>query len=98
MRLVAAEDARRERYIYPRCDGDPLQDPAARKWADGPLKVIGREKKLFRAAFPTIEAAYEEGETGGSSIRDILNVNRVSSDVELTESSPPCALAIWEAM
>jgi hypothetical protein len=31
MMLVAADDARGERYICPRCDGDPLQDPAASK-------------------------------------------------------------------
>lgn len=39
MRLAAAENARSERFICPRCDGDPLHDPAARKWADGPLKA-----------------------------------------------------------
>jgi hypothetical protein len=33
-----------------------------------------------------------------SQLRGIVNVNRVSSDVELTASSPPCAFAIWEAM
>lgn len=28
----------RQRYVCTVCDDDPLHDPAARKWADGPLK------------------------------------------------------------
>jgi hypothetical protein len=39
MKLVAAEgETGRERYICTWCDGDPLHDPAARRWADSPLK------------------------------------------------------------
>ena len=78
---------------------DQIERAAARKWADGPLKgsrkVTGRAKGCPGAK---IEAAYESGEIGGSPIRGIVKVNRVSSDVELTASSPPCAFAIWEAM
>ena len=43
--LRQADEARRlrrrsGRTLYlPRCDGDPLRDPAARKWADSPLKA-----------------------------------------------------------
>ncbi|WP_024584236.1 hypothetical protein [Bradyrhizobium sp. OHSU_III] len=28
----------RRRYVCPNCDDDPLHDPTARKWADGPLR------------------------------------------------------------
>jgi hypothetical protein len=28
----------RERYVCTTCDDDPLHDPAARKWADSPLR------------------------------------------------------------
>lgn len=28
----------RSRYVCLACDDDPLHDPAARKWADSPLK------------------------------------------------------------
>lgn len=28
----------RQRYVCANCDDDPLHDPAARKWADGPLR------------------------------------------------------------
>ncbi|MGY8706086.1 hypothetical protein RAD16_10130 [Bradyrhizobium sp. 18BD] len=39
MKLVRDEAARsRERYVCPECDDDPLHDPAARKWVDGPLR------------------------------------------------------------
>jgi ribosomal protein S27AE len=39
MKLVAAEDdTERERYVCAWCDGDPLHDPAARRWADSPLR------------------------------------------------------------
>lgn len=27
-----------QRYVCATCDRDPLHDPAARKWADSPLK------------------------------------------------------------
>lgn len=38
MKLVRDEAAKSgERYVCPDCD-DPLHDPAARKWADGPLR------------------------------------------------------------
>lgn len=29
----------RSRYVCLACDGDPLHDPATRKWADSPLKL-----------------------------------------------------------
>ena len=38
------DDARsgRDRYICTNCDGvDPLENPVARGWADGPLKPPG---------------------------------------------------------
>ena len=38
MRLVRSETAERERYVCPRCEGDPLHDATAQKWAAGPLK------------------------------------------------------------
>lgn len=28
----------RQRYVCTSCDDDPLRDPAARKWAEGPLR------------------------------------------------------------
>jgi transposase-like protein len=28
----------RLRYVCSNCDNDPLNDPAARKWVDGPLR------------------------------------------------------------
>jgi hypothetical protein len=28
----------RLRYVCAKCDDDPLRDPTARKWADGPLR------------------------------------------------------------
>lgn len=28
----------RLRYVCTGCDGDPLHDPMARKWVDGPLR------------------------------------------------------------
>lgn len=28
----------RQRYVYLACEDDPLHDPAARKWADSPLR------------------------------------------------------------
>ncbi|MCK1744283.1 zinc ribbon domain-containing protein [Bradyrhizobium sp. 139] len=31
-------DDRRLRYVCTACDGDPLCDLSARKWADGPLR------------------------------------------------------------
>ncbi|MFK4384620.1 hypothetical protein [Bradyrhizobium sp. USDA 223] len=36
MRDEAAE--RRLRYVCTNCDDDPLHDPAARKWAESPLR------------------------------------------------------------
>ncbi|NYG44856.1 hypothetical protein [Bradyrhizobium sp. WSM2793] len=39
MKLVRDAAARGgERYVCPECDDDPLHDPAARKWVDGPLR------------------------------------------------------------
>lgn len=39
MKLVQDEpDGRAEHFVCTACDGDPLHDPAARKWADSPLK------------------------------------------------------------
>nr|WP_081494552.1 zinc ribbon domain-containing protein [Bradyrhizobium yuanmingense] len=39
MKLVKSDAGpRRERYVCPVCDGDPLHDPTARKWVDSPLK------------------------------------------------------------
>ncbi|QQO12566.1 hypothetical protein JJB99_24250 [Bradyrhizobium diazoefficiens] len=39
MKLVRDEAARGgERYVCPDCDDDPLHDPAALKWVDGPLR------------------------------------------------------------
>lgn len=35
MKLVVGDDKGRARYICTNCD-DPLWDPAARRWADGP--------------------------------------------------------------
>jgi hypothetical protein len=32
------DEAGRDRYVCPRCEDDPLHDPAVRKWADSPLK------------------------------------------------------------
>ncbi|WP_283815659.1 hypothetical protein [Bradyrhizobium campsiandrae] len=29
----------RPRYVCPVCEDDPLRDPAARKWADSPLRA-----------------------------------------------------------
>ncbi|WP_246775034.1 hypothetical protein [Bradyrhizobium diazoefficiens] len=38
MKLVRDEAASGgERYVCPDCDDDPLHDPAAWKWVDGPL-------------------------------------------------------------
>ncbi|WP_256375939.1 hypothetical protein [Bradyrhizobium sp. WSM1743] len=37
MKLVRNE-ADRERYVCPDCDDDPLHDPAARNWVEGPLR------------------------------------------------------------
>jgi hypothetical protein len=37
MKRVLREGAERERYMFPRCEGDPLHDDVARKWADSPL-------------------------------------------------------------
>ncbi|MCK1307685.1 hypothetical protein [Bradyrhizobium sp. 45] len=31
-------DERQVRYVCAACDGDPLCDPTARKWADSPLR------------------------------------------------------------
>ena len=38
--LVVPDDVAegRLRYVCTVCDHDPLHDPIARKWADGPLK------------------------------------------------------------
>lgn len=39
MKLVHDEAARSaERYVCPDCDDDPLHDPTARKWVEGPLR------------------------------------------------------------
>ncbi len=39
MKLVPDEAVRGgERYVCPDCDDDPLHDPAARKWVEGPLR------------------------------------------------------------
>lgn len=39
MVVVPEEDGeRRSRYVCTACDPDPLRDPTARKWADGPLR------------------------------------------------------------
>lgn len=39
MKLVRDEGARGgEPYVCSDCDDDPLHDPAARKWGDGPLR------------------------------------------------------------
>lgn len=39
MKLVRDETARGgERYVCPGCDDDPLHDPDARKWVEGPLR------------------------------------------------------------
>nr|WP_028167893.1 hypothetical protein [Bradyrhizobium elkanii] len=39
MKLVRDETARGgERYLCRDCDDDPLHDPAARKWVEGPLR------------------------------------------------------------
>lgn len=32
----------RQRYVCNSCDDDPLHDPAARKWAESPLKPPAR--------------------------------------------------------
>lgn len=37
MKLDPAHTAR-ERYVCPCCDRDPLHDPVARRWIEGPLK------------------------------------------------------------
>ncbi|WP_024511677.1 hypothetical protein [Bradyrhizobium sp. ARR65] len=39
--MVARPDAAaegRQRYLCTNCDEDPLNDPGARKWVDGPLR------------------------------------------------------------
>ncbi|QQO35750.1 hypothetical protein JJC00_09340 [Bradyrhizobium diazoefficiens] len=39
MKLACEEAARGvERYVCPDCDDDPLHDPDARKWVEGPLR------------------------------------------------------------
>lgn len=39
MKLVRDETARGgERYVCRDCDDDPLHDPDARKWVEGPLR------------------------------------------------------------
>lgn len=39
LKLVPDEKAKgRDLYVCPYCDEDPLHDPAARRWIDGPLK------------------------------------------------------------
>lgn len=39
MEAVPGETAEnRLRYVCTNCDDDPLHDPTARKWADGPLR------------------------------------------------------------
>lgn len=39
MKLVRDETARGgERYVCAGCDDDPLHDPDARKWVEGPLR------------------------------------------------------------
>jgi hypothetical protein len=39
MKFVPAEgEAARDRYVCIDCDVDPLQDPAARRWAESPLR------------------------------------------------------------
>jgi hypothetical protein len=39
MKLVDSEgETGRERYVSTNCEVDPLQDPAARRWAESPLK------------------------------------------------------------
>jgi hypothetical protein len=32
----------RPRYVCASCDDDPLHDPTARRWADGPLRAPGK--------------------------------------------------------
>jgi hypothetical protein len=38
--VVVPDDAAegRVRYVCTSCDDDPLHDPTARRWADGPLR------------------------------------------------------------
>ena len=39
MKAVSDEaSGRRPRYVCTNCNDDPLHDPDARKWADGPLR------------------------------------------------------------
>jgi predicted RNA-binding Zn-ribbon protein involved in translation (DUF1610 family) len=39
MKLVDSEsETGRERYVCANCEADPLQDPAARRWAESPLR------------------------------------------------------------
>jgi hypothetical protein len=38
MKVVPEDQMGRERYVCTRCEHDPLQDPAIRKWTDGPLR------------------------------------------------------------
>jgi Zn-finger nucleic acid-binding protein len=35
---LAREQGAEDRDVCPRCEGDPLHDPAAQKWAASPLK------------------------------------------------------------
>lgn len=38
MNIVADEAANSgKRYLCPKCDEDPMRDPAAKKWIDSPL-------------------------------------------------------------
>jgi hypothetical protein len=38
MTAVRGDAAGRQRYVCLACEGDPLHDPAAQKWADSPLR------------------------------------------------------------
>jgi hypothetical protein len=38
MKLVLSETVEGERYVCPRCEGDPLHDTFAQRWAASPLK------------------------------------------------------------
>lgn len=37
-RVRDESNGKRERYICPRCEQDPLHDPTAQSWAGSPLK------------------------------------------------------------
>jgi hypothetical protein len=39
MKVVPEYQMGRERYVCTRCEHDPLNDPAVRKWTDGALRL-----------------------------------------------------------